>query len=65
MLKENVPWIESPHLPHAVTSLPPFYFPTLLERSCHSVHTKAVMLTTWQPSPVTCALDWPIYSKRD
>jgi hypothetical protein len=28
------------HLPHAVTFLPRFYFPTLLEQSCHSFHTK-------------------------
>lgn len=29
-----------PHLPHAVTFLPPFNFPTLLEQSSHSFHTK-------------------------
>jgi len=29
-----------PDLPHAVKFLPRFYFPTLLEQSSHSFHTK-------------------------
>ena len=29
-----------PNLPHAVTFLPRFYFPTLLQQSSHSFHTK-------------------------
>lgn len=66
MLKENVPQIETLHISLMLLQ---FSHDSISQHSLSSLAIpftqNLVVLTTWQHSPVTCALVQPIYSKSD